>query len=342
MDEPDNYWIDQIITFTTGTVIHQSARIIGFTTASNTITMSPALSAAPSFNDSFVIWGFSGININTSGRYLSSTADGQVGINLDNANGSLSDANIDEIGVRVDAMAADVITAAVIATDAIGSSEIANNAIGQSELQTGAIGSAQFAASAVDLFWEYDSANVSGAQAMGTMLKDTSAYQGGGASLDSGIVSRIMHRVGWGTPRGSGSDSSTIVERDATAAGSITQAEMAEIGDTVKAKIWGAPVDSAYDAGTMGDSAKLWAQTIDHPGQSDTIGYTAFDTVGSGNPIEGVQIDVFTDLSQPRITSGVTDVNGHISWSLRTGNTYYFLGYNPFLYFWHMLNKASH
>ena len=35
----------------------------------------------------------------------------------------------------------------------------------------------------VDQIWEYDSANVSGAQAMGTLLKDTSAYQGSASGL---------------------------------------------------------------------------------------------------------------------------------------------------------------
>lgn len=93
-----------------------------------------------------------------------------------------------------------------------------------------------------------------------------------------------------------------------------------------------------------GETDTLWAvdyiptnsrATIDFPGQLDTIGYTAWDTVGAGSAIAGVQVDVFTDLSLPRKTSGITDVNGHISFSLATGDTYYFLGYNPFLYFWH-------
>ena len=47
--------------------------------------------------------------------------------------------------------------------------------------------------------------------------------QGWGAtsasSLDSQVVSNIMHRVGWGTARGSGSDSSTAAERDIGAIG---------------------------------------------------------------------------------------------------------------------------
>lgn len=52
----------------------------------------------------------------------------------------------------------------------------------------------------------------------GEFVLDTNHYQGSAAGLDSQIVSNIMHRVGWGTPRGSGSDSSTLAERDATVA----------------------------------------------------------------------------------------------------------------------------
>ena len=47
---------------------------------------------------------------------------------------------------------------------------------------------------------------------------DSSVYQGSAAGLDSGTISRVVHRVAWGTPQGSGSDSSTLAERDATVA----------------------------------------------------------------------------------------------------------------------------
>lgn len=65
----------------------------------------------------------------TAGRTLDVTANGEAGIDLDNAAGTLDAA---EIG-------ADAITAAKIAPDAIGASELAANAIGAAEVAAGAL-----------------------------------------------------------------------------------------------------------------------------------------------------------------------------------------------------------
>ena len=44
--------------------------------------------------------------------------------------------------------------------------------------------------------------------------EDSLIYQGSASSLDSTLISNLLHRIVWGTAVGSGSDSSTIAQRD--------------------------------------------------------------------------------------------------------------------------------
>lgn len=98
-----------------------------------------------------------------------------------------------------------------------------------------------------------------------------------------------------------------------------------------------------------GESDTLWAETfyptnsratVGFPGQADTIAYYAIDTVGVDAPVAGVQIDVYTDLDQPRVTAGITDANGRVLFQLPIGVTYYFRGTNPDLTFWNQDSVA--
>ncbi len=126
LTEADNYWVDQFVTFTTGNAVGQSARIVGFTTAANTVTFEPPVTAAPASGDSMVIWGFAGISTASIGRTLDLNVSGQVGLDYDNTSGTIQDADVDVIGVNTVSMDADVIGASQIATDAIGAPEIAS------------------------------------------------------------------------------------------------------------------------------------------------------------------------------------------------------------------------
>lgn len=53
-----------------------------------------------------------------------------------------------------------------------------------------------FSIHSVDDIWEYDSANVSGVQAIGSMLKDTSAYQGSAAGItEAGVADAVWDEL---------------------------------------------------------------------------------------------------------------------------------------------------
>lgn len=93
----------------------------------------------------------------TSIDYGISVAQGQllqtsdnIGINLDDTSGTLSDAEIETIDVNVASVDADAIAAGDFATGAIDADAIAASAIGASELATNAIGAAEIASGAID------------------------------------------------------------------------------------------------------------------------------------------------------------------------------------------------
>ena len=110
-------------------------------------------------------------------------------------------------------MASNSIGATEFAANAIDASTIAPNAIGSSEIATDAIGSAELATTAVDEIadgvWDEDSTGHWTSPKMAFVAGQTSA-----SSLDSTIISNILHRIVWGTAVGSGSDSSTAAQRD--------------------------------------------------------------------------------------------------------------------------------
>lgn len=53
----DDFWNENIITFTTGSLTGQSARILDFTDANNVIALASVTTAAPASGDSFFVWG---------------------------------------------------------------------------------------------------------------------------------------------------------------------------------------------------------------------------------------------------------------------------------------------
>lgn len=106
-----------------------------------------------------------------------------------------------------------------------------------------------------DLTWNEDSTGHYTPPNMAFVASQTSA-----GGLDSGIVSRVMHRVGWGTPKGSGSDSSTVAERDVSGGGggsdtTAIKAMMANNRDIVtgrgEALFWGVVNDAGATGGVF-------------------------------------------------------------------------------------------
>ena len=143
------------------------------------------------------------------------------------------------------------------------SSTLAQRDVQVAGMDADVMNASALATNAVDEIMEYDTSLVSGAQSWVTMLKDTSAYQGGAAGLDSGVVSNIMHRVVWGTAVGSGSDSSTLAQRDVTIADLLDNViDSTHIADsTITSAQWAtslydqfADIDSLVDATWNEDS----------------------------------------------------------------------------------------
>ena len=113
---------------------------------------------------------------------------------------------------------------------------------------------------------------------------DTTAYQGSAAGLDSQIVSNIMHRVGWGTPKGSGSDSSTLAERDVQVAG-IDNATI-DSGNFVDGALRGRHFEDSYwdSLANRSDSGAAGGTGLDSATTSRIIHRIAWGTPqGSGS-----------------------------------------------------------
>ena len=199
--------------------------------------------------------------------------------------GSGSDSStLAERDATVAAMDNDVITAASIAAAAIGSSELATNAIG----------SAQFAASAIteildSLFNTRVDADTGSGSYYGSLLADLTAIRdslqflvtGGAGSVDSQLISNIMHRVGWGTPKGSGSDSSTQAERDVTGTSDILS-----YMDTLiySGAIWvnAAAANTNTVIGTDGTSKNPVSTFAAARTLADALGTQQYNIVGNG------------------------------------------------------------
>lgn len=72
---------------------------------------------------------------------------------------------------------------------------------------------------------------------------------GGGTGLDSATTSRILHRVGWGTSKSAGSDSSTVAERDVTA--SASGLDSATTSRVLHRVVWGTSITAGSDSSTL-------------------------------------------------------------------------------------------
>ena len=166
-----------------------------------------------------------------------------------------------------------------------------------------------------DTIFGRDSADVNAgaATSYGTLMMKPAYVQGAAAGVDSALISNLLHRIVWGTAVGSGADSSTLAQRDATIAALvndvITAASIAnnafdasaiannaidassiaaDATDEIAHATWGHVADTAWAAGSIGDSAKGWGATS--AGGTDTAN---FKTMLSNNPtIAGGESDM--------------------------------------------------
>lgn len=113
------------------------------------------------------------------------TSSDRVGLDLDNVTGTLDNA---EIGVGA-------IANTQLADGAISASKVQDYTINAYKIAGNAITATKIADDAVAEFWTFDTSGVS--NGMGAMLKDTAAYQGSAAALDSAAIAGWV----WNTPQ---------------------------------------------------------------------------------------------------------------------------------------------
>jgi hypothetical protein len=141
-------------------------------------------------------------------------------------------------------------------------------------------------------------------------------------TADSTFFSNILHRIVHGTPKGSGSDSSTLAERDATTA-DLTTPAVDEIAEQVNDSVWLATFGD-YDntLGTFGDSAQTWGAT--GGGGSCITGATipfyvyTIDTSGTDDTLSLVGTSLYN--SSGVFQYGLTTVSaGYVQYTVTSG-----------------------
>ncbi len=156
-----------------------------------------------------------------------------IGLVIDTVNGIMDTLQNQDDWVLQATVAGRTLDIAVTGTAGVDFDNIAGG-LGAGEIDANAIGASELATTAVDEIWEYDSANVSGAQAMGTMLKDTSAYQGSAASLDTSQIKTLATNnptLFYGpTAGGTGTDTLSFYVIDTTG----TDTALSDVKVTVK------------------------------------------------------------------------------------------------------------
>jgi hypothetical protein len=171
-----DWWKGDWLLFTSGTLSGQCRLITGFTPASDTLTFAPPTTQAVDTH-TYEILPAAAVNVR---QWLESTVNALLSGRVD---------------VDVQAMANDVITAAVIATAAVDADAIADNAIDAGALAAGAITAATFAAGAIDA--SALAADAIGASELATsavteirdaILSDSTPFAG--ANIDAAVSTR--------------------------------------------------------------------------------------------------------------------------------------------------------
>lgn len=200
------------------------------------------------------VWEYDTANISGAqavGSVLKDTAAYQA----ENVNVASVDADAIEAGdfktaaIDADAIATSAIGAEELAANCITSSEIGTNAIDNDAIAANAIGASELATDAVDEIWEYDTASVSGAQAVGSVLKLLDSLKNYPARVDL-IWDEVLatHTV-------NGSVGEVLLDSlDAlvsSAGSALSDANMGGIADSVWDKAY---ADMIAQAGGAGDS----------------------------------------------------------------------------------------
>ena len=104
---------------------------------------------------------------------------------------------------------------------------------------------------------------------MGDSLTNASYVQGGAANVDSAMISRLLHRIVWGTTKATGSDSSTLAERDVTVASFIAALDSANFeleafrGPHFSDSYWDSLANRSDSGATGTDTAQILAMMND-------------------------------------------------------------------------------
>jgi hypothetical protein len=139
-----DYWVGQMIVFTSGNIAGQARLITAFNASTDTITFTPATTQAVG-TQTYEIWPNSRKDVSHFGGTAGTFSSGRPEVNTTHAAGTAWGSG----AITAASIASNAITSAKIAADAIGSSQIADNAIDAGAIATGAITSAKFAAGAI-------------------------------------------------------------------------------------------------------------------------------------------------------------------------------------------------
>ena len=144
-----DYWVGQLIVFTSGNIAGQARYITAFNAATDTITFAPATTQAVA-TQTYEIWPTADfLRPTTTGRTLDVAAGGEAGVDFSNINGTLDAAEIGAGAITAAKFAAGAIDATAIAAGAITAAKFAAGAIDATAIATDAIDSDAVAASAV-------------------------------------------------------------------------------------------------------------------------------------------------------------------------------------------------
>ena len=142
---------------------------------------------------------------------------------------------------------------------------------------------------------------------------------------------------------GTGGDAIRILGKGAGGGGISISAEDGELIDVftrgeIAGSIWGSSLDSAWAAGSFGDSAKSWSASSPLGGGLHPVTITTFDSSGMQS-VPGVRISVSNTSGETAIAMGLTDENGQVRFNLDAGN-YRVAGFAPG-YLWEGLDTLT-
>ncbi len=187
-----------------------------------------------------------------------------------------------------------------------------------------------------DAVWDEDTTGHGTSSSFAVMLKDTSAYQGGGSSLTASEVADSVwgHLLdtawadgsfgdsasGWGATAASSLDSGVIQRISNRQLDSTQNAFVADLSDAAVDAVWDESQSGHITEGTFGSYLDDRISDIGSPYGDGIYPVTicAYDTAGS-QPVPGVRLSVFNEGLETLIAQGVTGGDGREAFNLDSG-----------------------